>query len=230
MKDTELKKGIPPSQYSPKKEILQSVMYLVLFFSCCLNFGNYYIYDVPQELAGAFLREFHLSPSNIEFLYTLNSIPSIFLAFIGGFIVKKMTARTASLMGTYLVLMSSVVTAFGVFFENYNVILAGRVIYGLMSEICMVSQNTILSDWFSGKYLTLASGINQMVNNSGLAASFFLTSEFYNRTKSIFWPFFWAAVSCLFSFLCNVVYSCLDIRYRGSLRAIEQEQDEQDDT
>lgn len=139
MSDSEIKRGVPPQTYKSTNKVPHYVMYLVLASAACINFGNYYIFDVPQELAGAFLKEFNLTPANIELLYTIYSIPSIFMAFLGGFIVKSLSARTAALMTSYFTLMSAVVTAFGVYFENYNMVIGGRVIYGIFGEICMVA-------------------------------------------------------------------------------------------
>ena len=69
-----------------KTSCLSTLVILVALTS--LNFGNYYIYDVPQELASAFLRFFDKTPADSEFLYTIYSAPATVMALVSGFLIS----------------------------------------------------------------------------------------------------------------------------------------------
>ena len=67
---------------------------------------------------------------------------------------------------------------FGTHTRNYSFILVGRIIYGIFAEPNQISQNTLVSEVFYGKFLSVATGLSQVVNNLGLAGSNFLSGVF----------------------------------------------------
>lgn len=87
----------------------------------------------------------------------------------------------------------------------------------------MVAQNTILSEWFGGKILSIATGLNQTVNNLGLTGSYYLTGVLFDFNHGNYLPFFAGFLSCLISFLANLVY-CY---YNGKYKKIRDEEEEE---
>jgi hypothetical protein len=64
----------------------------VIYVLICLifmNYGNYYINDIPQELGDYFTDYFDKTPEDVEFLYSLYSIVALPMTLLGGLIVTK---------------------------------------------------------------------------------------------------------------------------------------------
>lgn len=216
-----IKKEIEPTM--PTSVIIKLLLPAIL-----LNLGNYYIYDIPQELAFSFMNQFKKTPEDVSFLYTLYSIPSIPFAFLGGFIVKKLNSSRSSLFATGAILISSLITLLGVQTTSYFLIQIGRVLYGVTGELNMVAQNTILAEWFSGKILSLAIGFNQTVNNLGLTGSYLLTGMLFEYKKGNFLPFFAGFLSCLISFGANLAYVKYDKEFESwkGMKKIKEDYDD----
>ena len=135
------------------------ISFTILTSLSLINFGSRYIYDVPQALAGEFMSRFTVKQDDIELLYALDSIPGIFMAFLAGFIVSIISPLNTSLICTYLIFISAILTAWGVHSEKYGMIVAGRLVYGIFGEPLNVAQSTLLSIWFTGNSLSFASGL-----------------------------------------------------------------------
>jgi MFS family permease len=71
--------------------------WVILFLNCIMMVGNYYAYDIPAALKTQ-LDDYMGNPDDYEtyfnLLYTVYSIPNIFLPFLGGFFVDKFGVRT----------------------------------------------------------------------------------------------------------------------------------------
>ena len=191
-----------------KSKLTISLILLCLTF---LNFGNYYIFDVPQELAGDFLRYFDKTPADSEHLYSFYSIPATPMALLSGFIISWLTPTLTIVISTYMIFISAVLTLWGVHSINYNYVLLGRFVYGVFAEPNQISQNSLISEVFFGKFLSLATGLGQVVNNLGLAGSIFLTGRFWLTSRNMSVPFFWAALSCIVSFVGASVWSLIEL-------------------
>lgn len=57
--------------------------------------------------------------------------------------------------------------AFGVNAESYWLALLGRFVFGLGGECMTVAQSTIVSQWFKGKELAFAFGLNLSISRLG---------------------------------------------------------------
>lgn len=54
-----------------------------------MNYGNYYINDIPQALGDYFTDYFDKTPEDVEFLYSLYSMFALPMTLLGGLIVTK---------------------------------------------------------------------------------------------------------------------------------------------
>ncbi|TPX36637.1 hypothetical protein SmJEL517_g01304 [Synchytrium microbalum] len=138
--------------------------YLCLFFVCILLAGNYYAYDTPSSL-NVPLRE-HLGSDydtwqwQINLLYSVYSLPNIFLPLIGGFLIDRLGTTTMLLVFSALVCLGQALFAFGVSSKSFAIMLAGRILFGIGGESLEVAQARITTDWFSRHSLAFAFGVN----------------------------------------------------------------------
>ena len=63
--------------------------------------------------------------------------------------------------------VGQLICAIGASAESYWTVIAGRVIFGLGGECMTVSQSCIVSQWFKGKELAFAFGVNLSISRLG---------------------------------------------------------------
>jgi len=93
-------------------------------------------------------------------LYTVYSMPNMILPIFGGLFLDKIGIRSGLLLFTSILTIGQLVFMMGGYQANFNLMLAGRVIFGLGGESMGVAQSSIVSVWFKGKELAFAMGLN----------------------------------------------------------------------
>ena len=114
--------------------------------------GNYYIYDSIGPVAEQLSRELGFSDTQIGTLNAIYSLPNIVMVLIGGVLVDRFSARSVTLVTTLICLLGAVLTALG---ENFVVMAAGRLLFGIGAETMIVATIVALAQWFAGRYLAL---------------------------------------------------------------------------
>ena len=112
-------------------------------------FGNYYVYDDIAPIAELLSRQLHFSDTQIGTLNAIYSLPNIFLVVLGGILVDRFTARVMVLITTIICLAGAVLTAFG---DQFPVMAAGRLLFGIGAETLVVAVMVALAQWFTGGY------------------------------------------------------------------------------
>ncbi|GMH54858.1 hypothetical protein TrRE_jg6886, partial [Triparma retinervis] len=153
------------------------VRWLVLVLACAMMIGNYYCYDNPaalinqlQTLMGNqdFSRDYNL-------LYTVYSIPNMVLPFFGGYFVDKLGAPFCLIIFGSLILAGQVLFAFGSSVTSWPIMWCGRILFGLGGENLTVAQSALLAQWFRGKELAFAFGINLSISRLGSVINNFIS-------------------------------------------------------
>jgi MFS family permease len=120
-------------------------------------FGNYYVYDDIGPIAELLSRQLHFSDTQIGTLNAIYSLPNIFLVLVGGILVDRFTARVMVLITTIICLAGAILTAFG---DQFPVMAAGRLLFGIGAETLVVAVMVALAQWFSGGYFALMLALN----------------------------------------------------------------------
>jgi MFS family permease len=136
----------------------------ILIFISLGMFGNYYIYDSISPLADMLKSQLGFTDSNIGSLYSIYSIPNIFMVLIGGMIIDYIGTKKSAIIFAILVFIGSWIT---VLHGSIVVMLIGRLIFGLGAESMIVAINTIIAKWFKGKNLSFAFGLNLTIARLG---------------------------------------------------------------
>lgn len=199
---------------SPSRILIFGTLLLTITF----NYGNYYISDIPQEMSKGFLNYFNKTPEDVEFLYSLYSMGATPMAVLGGFFVASFTATRVCLICSFGVFLSSIITFWGINSKDYLMILGGRLLYGLTAEPNQVAQMTLISEIFTGKFLSLATGLNQAVNNLGYASSYFFNPKMYIDSRGITLPFFVGGLACMLSSTTAAFWAFIEIFKGGVLK------------
>jgi MFS family permease len=127
-------------------------------------FGNYYAYDAVGPVADSLQRLLGFTDTQIGTLNAIYSFPNIVMVLIGGVIVDRFGTRTSTLIFAIVCLVGAVVTAASPLFP---VMAAGRLLFGLGAESMIVAITVAIGQWFVGKQLGFAFGVNLSIARAG---------------------------------------------------------------
>jgi MFS family permease len=153
---------------SKRPEPPPAVRWAVLLFVSLAMFGNYYVYDSIAPLADMLRTRLGFSSAQVGTLNAIYSFPNIVMVLIGGVIVDRIGARTATFGFTAICLAGAVLTAAS---GTFVTMALGRLVFGLGAESMIVAVTAALGQWFKGKQLGFAFGLNLSVSRAGSYAA-----------------------------------------------------------
>lgn len=176
--------------------------------------GSYYCYDNPSALQDQLRTQFH-NPSDFDLyfnlLYTVYSIPNVVLPFFGGYFVDWFGARWMNVIFSSFITLGQLVFAFGDHIESFPVMLTGRVLFGFGGESLSVGCSTIIADWFIGRELAFALGVNISIARIGSVVNDIASPALYNAFgKSVPYTLYFGVGICVSSTLAALCVVPLD--------------------
>jgi MFS family permease len=180
--------------------------FIILAFTALMAFGSYFAYDSVGAIETTLIQVFHTDRAAIGTMYTMYSVAAVLAVLGGGFLVDRVGVRRASLIFSSFVVVGAAMVAAA---PSLPVLYAGRVIFGMGSETLIVVQSAITARWFTGKELAMAFGITLTIARLGTLFSFNTEELLANRLgwRNALWV---AAALCVFSLLCNWIYTLMD--------------------
>ena len=143
--------------YKKKYRFLQMILCSVFVM------GNYFCYDYPASLELQIEKKFNVTTSEYGLLYTGYAAPNLIMPLIGGCLSDKLGKRTTLLIFVVFLCVGQGIFALGGYWLNFNLMVVGRVIYGIGCESMYVGQSVILTEWFINYELQLAMGMSSCV-------------------------------------------------------------------
>lgn len=145
-----------------------AIRWAVLLFISLAMFGNYYVYDSIAPLADTLKTQLGFTSTQLGTLNAIYSFPNIIMVLIGGIIVDRVGTRTATLVFTAICFLGAILTAIS---GSFPLMAAGRLVFGLGAESMIVAVTAALGQWFKGKQLGFAFGLNLSVARAGSYAA-----------------------------------------------------------
>ncbi|HEY1491271.1 MAG TPA: MFS transporter, partial [Steroidobacteraceae bacterium] len=136
-----------PSTASARKPPALAAQVLMFIGVALVLLGNYYVYDCIAPIAKLLSIQLHFSDTQIGTLNAIYSLPNIFLVVVGGVLVDRYSARVMVLITTIICLAGAILTACG---EQFWVMAAGRLLFGIGAETLVVAVMVALAQWFTG--------------------------------------------------------------------------------
>jgi MFS family permease len=161
-------KPLHPTQTSATGPPPAGARWTVLVLVNVVLFGNYYVYNAIGPLAESLQRLLGFTDIQIGTLNAIYSVPNIFMVLIGGIIIDRIGTRRATLAFTVICLVGAAVTAAT---SSFPVMAAGRLLFGLGAESMIVAITTVLGQWFVGRQLGFAFGLNLSIARAGYYAA-----------------------------------------------------------
>jgi MFS family permease len=217
----ELKKE-KEAQKKKKWGVMASIFFTMLF----TNFGNFYVFDIPQLFEDPLISQFGIDTVEISYLYAIYSIPNFIFAPLGSVLLNYTGLGLGAVIFSGCIFFSVVMVYLGVAQSSFTAIFIGRALLGIGGESLIVCQATMAEKWFTGSFLSLAIGMNTVMMLAGSALAAFLGPELYVLFRSMQYPIFCAGAICFLCWFLSFVYCMIEWR---NLDMIENE-DEKDDT
>lgn len=173
-------------------------------------FGNYYVYDSIAPLADSLQKLLGYTDTQIGTLNAIYSLPNIVVVLIGGVIVDRFGTRLSTLLFAIICSIGAVITASS---PSFPVMAAGRLIFGLGAESMIVAITVAIGQWFVGRQLGFAFGVNLSIARAGSYSADYSTTWFKHLYDQGWQPpLFLAAVMSFVAVAACIVYYWLDRR------------------
>lgn len=168
-------------------------------------FGNYYTYDSVAPVADLLQRQLHFTDTQIGALNAIYSAPNVIMVLIGGVIVDRIGTKLSTLLFAIICFLGSILTAVS---PSFPIMAAGRLLFGLGAESMIVAITVAIGQWFVGRQLGFAFGVNLSIARAGSYAADKSTDWFKPLYDAGWQPPLWLAAvfsgSCVIA--CFVYY------------------------
>lgn len=135
--------------------------------ACFYMVGSNFCYDNPGPLQTQLEDQLHLDNTHFSMFYTVYSLPNMILPLLGGILLDTIGVRMGLIFFCAVLTIGQMIFMFGGYANSYNEMIAGRVVFGLGGESMQVAQSSIISQWFKGKEMAFALGLNLSVARLG---------------------------------------------------------------
>jgi MFS family permease len=197
---------MPPSDHATLHPSGRPYRFIILTFAALMAFGSYFAYDSVGAIETTLIKVFHTDRAAIGTMYTMYSVAAVVAVLAGGFLIDRVGVRRASLIFSTFVVAGAALVAWA---PSLTVLYIGRVLFGMGSESMIVAQSAITARWFTGKELALAFGITLTIARLGTLFSF--NTEELLASRFGWQGALWIAFAlCVFSLLCNWIYTLMD--------------------
>ena len=184
-------------------------------------FGNYYAYDNPSALNLPLQKWMPLSGPMFNYwlnlCYSVYSIPNIILPLLAGAWIERYGLNKSLIVLSVLNCMGQAIFSIGIGRRSFWITLIGRFVFGLGGECLAVAQARLVTDWFIGKELALALGMNLSVARVGTIVNNVMSAWLYESwgIKMAVWVGF---LTCVASLACSLITILIGVR-NGQKRA-----------
>ncbi len=197
----------------------QNLAWMVFVLVTAASYGNFYVYDSIGPIADLLHRQRDFSDTQIGMLNAIYSLPNVVLVLVGGILVDRFGAARMMLWTTTFCLAGAALTAFS---PGFTGMAAGRLLFGIGAETFSISTLAAIAQYFTGRNLALAMGLNLAISRAG-SFSADMSPSWFAHAYAQGWqpPLIIAALFSATSFAAAVFYLWIDCRVRGNPAAVE---------
>eukprot|EP01017_Pseudomicrothorax_dubius_P028723 TRINITY_DN3432_c0_g2_i1.p1 TRINITY_DN3432_c0_g2~~TRINITY_DN3432_c0_g2_i1.p1 ORF type:complete len:404 (-),score=46.92 TRINITY_DN3432_c0_g2_i1:52-1263(-) len=135
-------------------------------------------------------------------MYTVYSLPNIILPFFGGLLVDKFGFKLMTMVFSLFMTLGQGILYYGATVNSLNLMIAGRLFFGLGGECINIVLTAVLFLWFEDSEITFAQGLKFSFARLSSIVNYNLSPIFFGYRKSVIDPL---KMGFLFSFLATVL-------------------------
>ena len=154
-------------------------LYLFVLLLCIVSLSLYYTLDAPAGMEGVLISTLSIDVTRYTLLYSLSSIPTVFIAFFGG---KFADSFGVTICIIFFVVMSAVgqlIVACGSLFAMYWIIVLGYVVIGVGSEMALITIDAYFALKFKEREVVWVFSILEAVGLFGSAMGIYFNYFIY---------------------------------------------------
>eukprot|EP00741_Cyanophora_paradoxa_P000501 tig00000405_g488.t1 len=188
-------------EWQPRKSS-PIVRYIVLALSCMLVLGPYNAYDSIGSVQSALQADLGISDAQFSYLYSIYSVPNVFLVPVGGLLLDRAGLRPATLGFAAFAAAGACLVLAAPYRRSYPLMLLGRLLFGVGSESSFVAQNSIIATWFGSHHseIGLAMGLGTSAGRLGTFLAFRGTASLLKAAGTYKAALWMGAALCVASF------------------------------
>lgn len=133
------------------------------------------------------------------------------LPLLGGILLDSIGVRMGLIFFCAVLTVGQFIFMLGGYATSYNEMIAGRVVFGFGGESMQVAQSAIISQWFKGKEMAFALGLNLSIARLGSVVNGIVVPSVYD-SAGLGTALAIGFIICLFSLLSAIGMSVLDRR------------------
>lgn len=187
--------------------------FLICMIICIsmIGFGSYAAYDAVAAVQDEIMKDMNLTTPQFSWLYSIYSLPNIFLVVLGGKLVDKYGSHYIGVLTTASIAIGAGIVAFAPSLTflgdrgRFFVMLGGRFIFGAGAETSYVVQNSMCVKWFFGDHLAVAMAFAAVGTRLGSICSFVIAPHLVGF-KSYTFALWIATGTCVISVLAVIGY------------------------
>jgi MFS family permease len=187
---------------------LSPARWWVLALAALAIFSSYYESDVIGAIADLLVRQRGFTQSQIGELNAVISLPNIPLAILNGVLIDRFGAARVTLWAAGIGLVGAVMTAIG---EPYQLMWAGRFVFGISEGAIFISLVAGLATWFPRSGIALATALFLSLARVG-SFSLDMSPTFAKPLYDAGWqpPLWLGAGICAVGFAAAIAFRALD--------------------
>ena len=213
-------------------------LYLFVLLLCIVSLSLYYTLDAPAGMEGVLISTLSIDVTRYTLLYSLSSIPTVFIAFFGG---KFADSFGVTICIIFFVVMSAVgqlIVACGSLFAMYWIIVLGYVVIGVGSEMALITIDAYFALKFKEREVVWVFSILEAVGLFGSAMGIYFNYFIYewlsfitNLNERLFYTMLAPLLLQILACVVAIVFSLLVRFFDGkSSDSISDDDDDCDDT
>ena len=185
--------------------------------------GDLYNFDMPQLFESIIIQRFQVTTVQVDFLYTLVGVISIVTTSVGSLMVSRVGYGFGALLFNTGAYVGILLCYIAIKTNNFAYMIIGRVLFGIGEGVAMTVQISIAEKWFSGKFLSVAVGLNRFAAFGGMSFAAYFEPQLFIMTRSLEVPFFFYGLACFSTVLASLSYYFLEIRNEDKLGGQDEE-------
>jgi MFS family permease len=195
----------------------RAIAWLIFVAVTVAAYGNFYVYDCIGPVADLLQRQRGFTDTQIGMLNAIYSLPNVVLVLVGGVLVDRLGTARVMVGTTAVCLAGAALTAFSPGFAGMA---AGRLLFGIGAETFNITTLTAVAEYFTGRNLALAMGLNLSISRLG-SFSADMSPAWFARAYAQGWqpPLVIAMLIAATSFAAAVIYWWIERRTRQDVNA-----------
>eukprot|EP00347_Sterkiella_histriomuscorum_P008166 403346132 len=184
--------------------------FMILALVCFMKFSTYFLTNTPGSITQELLEKYEITNVEYGMLFSIYSIPNIFLSLVTGLVIDRMGIRKSTICFNFIILFGQGLFALSSYIESYYLALIGRLILGIATESLGVAVVIIINLWFQNKEIGFACAILITISKAGTSMSNLLSPQIMVAADSITYVLCFGFLLQSIAFICAFAFSKID--------------------